>query len=152
MAHAGSLHETLVTKLKTEIAPDGDFWALCLFQPLPKIYATRPNQDNALGLPSDHDALVLQTTVMVRTPEQEALAYPHCKAFLEAVRGFAAAPEIDGNLDWVYVNYADASQDPLRSYGVENVRRLKAVAGKYDPEGVFQRLCVGGFKIGGVKI
>ncbi|KAK4214117.1 hypothetical protein QBC37DRAFT_421736 [Rhypophila decipiens] len=149
-SHAAALHEQLVTKITTEIAPDGDFWAMCLFQPLPRI-CTKP-RDNALGLPSEHDALLVQTSVMVRTPEQEALAYPLCKAYLEAVRKFAAKPEIDGYLDWEYINYADASQDPLRSYGKANVDRLKAVARKYDPQQVFQKLCMGGFKIGDVDL
>ena len=90
---------------------------------------------------------------MVRTPEQEKLAYPHCKAFLEAMRKFASSEiEGDGNLDWEYINYADASQNPLRSYGGNNVRRLKEVARKYDPQEIFQKLCRGGFKIADVEI
>ncbi|KAM7191814.1 hypothetical protein V8F33_008661 [Rhypophila sp. PSN 637] len=149
-SHAAALHEQLVARITTEIAPDGDFWAMCLFQPLPRI-CTKP-RDNALGLPSEHDALLVQTSVMVRTPEQEALAYPLCRSYLEAVREFAAKPEIDGNLDWEYINYADASQNPLRSYGKANVDRLKAIARKYDPQEVFQKLCMGGFKIGAVDL
>lgn len=155
VSHAGTLHQELVTRLKTEIVRGDDFWALCLFQPLPLKIITSSSKttthNNALGLlPSDQDdALLLQTTVMVRTSEQEALAYPYCQAFLAAVREFASGlPDGDGNLEWEYMNYANASQDPLRSYGEANVERLKHVAKKYDPEEVFQRLCVGGFKIG----
>ncbi len=103
--------------------------------------------------PAEHDGLLMQTTVMVRTAAQEKLAYPHCKAFLAAVREFASSNvEGNGNLEWEYMNYADASQDLLGSYGADNDRRLKIVARKYDPEEVFQKLCKGGFKIADVKI
>ena len=132
---------------------------MCLFQPLPKVFAAQHGKTpNALGLSrpdqlAQHDGLLLQTTVMVRTPEQEKLAYPHCKAFLEAMRKFASSEiEGDGNLDWEYINYADASQNPLRSYGGDNVRQLKEVARKYDPQEIFQKLCRGGFKIADVEI
>lgn len=97
------------------------------------------------------DGLLFQAAAMLRTPEQEAFAYPKIKAWIEAVRAFAAT-EIDGGLlDWTYLNYADRSQDPFGSYGAGNVRRLKDVAVRYDPDGVFQKLCPGGFKISHVR-
>jgi hypothetical protein len=57
------------------------------------------------------------------------------------------------------MNYADAYQDPLASYGAEKVEKIRAAAGKFDPNGTFQRKAPGGFKIsragfatgGGVK-
>ncbi|KNG90990.1 hypothetical protein ANOM_000680 [Aspergillus nomiae NRRL 13137] len=48
-------------------------------------------------------------------------------------------------LPYQYCNYAARDQDPLASYGAENVARLKAVASKYDPDGVFQTLQSGGW-------
>ena len=33
------------------------------------------------------------------------------------------------------------------SYGPESVARLRAASRKYDPQGVFQTLCPGGFKL-----
>jgi hypothetical protein len=45
------------------------------------------------------------------------------------------------------LDYADITQDPLASYGAENVKKMKAAAKKYDPQGVFQNLVPGGFKI-----
>jgi len=47
-----------------------------------------------------------------------------------------------------YINYADPSQKPIASYGVENVEFLRQVSRKYDPEGVWQRQVPGGFKLG----
>jgi len=50
-------------------------------------------------------------------------------------------------VDYLYLNYADKDQDPLSGYGQEKVEFMKAVAEKYDPEGVYQNLMPGGFKI-----
>ncbi|KAE8149171.1 FAD-binding domain-containing protein [Aspergillus avenaceus] len=52
-----------------------------------------------------------------------------------------------------YSNYSSRDQDPLASYGVENIERMKSVAAKYDPDGVFQKLQNDGWllsKVGGV--
>jgi hypothetical protein len=52
-------------------------------------------------------------------------------------------------VDFIYMNYASVYQDVLKGYGKENYDRLKAIAGKYDPEEVFQKLMPGYFKFGG---
>lgn len=49
--------------------------------------------------------------------------------------------------EFQYINYADPSQDPIRSYGEENVKRLRKTSRRYDPKGVFQRQAPGGFKL-----
>jgi hypothetical protein len=49
--------------------------------------------------------------------------------------------------DFVYLNYADPSQDPIGSYGRDNVRQLKQTSKKYDPRGIFQNRVPGGFKL-----
>lgn len=57
------------------------------------------------------------------------------------------AKSIGGDDEYIYLNYADKSQNPLRSYGSENLRKLRRVAEKYDPTAVFQRQVPGGFKL-----
>ena len=49
--------------------------------------------------------------------------------------------------DLIYLNYANADQDPLASYGEDNLSYLKSVAKKYDPKGIFQTQVPGGFKV-----
>ena len=49
--------------------------------------------------------------------------------------------------NFVYLDYANQAQDPILTYGGENVARLRAAARKYDPRGVFQRQVPGGFKL-----
>ena len=48
---------------------------------------------------------------------------------------------------FVYLNYANQVQDPISTYGRENVASLRAAATRYDPLGVFQRQVPGGFKL-----
>lgn len=46
-----------------------------------------------------------------------------------------------------YMNYAWDFQDPISSYGEENRAFLQEVSKKYDPEGLFQKGVLGGFKL-----
>lgn len=50
--------------------------------------------------------------------------------------------------DYEYINYASQYQDPISTYG-SAVPFLRATAANYDPEGVFQKLRSGGFKLYG---
>ena len=42
---------------------------------------------------------------------------------------------------------ADAYRSPFDGYGAENKRFLQQMSKMYDPDGLFQRACVGGFKL-----
>lgn len=146
VSKAASLHQGLIDTLKTFIVPGGDFVSLCLFQPLPKIIVQAG--DNPMGVTRQSgDSLLVMTTVMVRTAKQKTEAHPKCKAFLNELREFARSTNEDLNLDWEYLNYADETQDPLASYGAENVKTLRAISERYDPGQAFQKLCRGGFKL-----
>ncbi|KAK1500528.1 FAD binding domain-containing protein [Colletotrichum tamarilloi] len=46
-----------------------------------------------------------------------------------------------------YMNYASQFQDLFDGYGQANKERLRSIAEKYDPSGVFQELSPGGFKV-----
>jgi hypothetical protein len=48
-------------------------------------------------------------------------------------------------LPFIYSNYASRDQNPLASYGDENVEKLQVIARKYDPARVFQTLQNGGW-------
>ncbi|KAE8350521.1 hypothetical protein BDV28DRAFT_138946 [Aspergillus coremiiformis] len=61
------------------------------------------------------------------------------------------AKETGTYLPFLYSNYASLDQDPIAGYGAENVARLKAVAAKYDPDGVFQTLQNGGWLLSKVR-
>jgi hypothetical protein len=120
-----------------------------LFQPLPLLFARKSaaaGGGNVMGLDRQTDnGLILTVSLMVKTQDDSAFATPKIQAWVQALQTFAAG--VGGNQDWLYANYADKSQDPLASYGAENVEFLREVAGRYDPDGVFQKRCPGGFKL-----
>jgi len=48
---------------------------------------------------------------------------------------------------FLFVNDAYLSQNPLRSYGAQNFRKLQQVGNAYDPHKMFQQQMPGGFKL-----
>lgn len=92
---------------------------------------------------------MFQVQLMVNSIEQETIARGRMIEFRETMKQYSV--EMGGAVDWEYLNYADISQDPLKTYGEENVEHLRQVAAKYDPTGVFQTRHPGGFKISRVQ-
>lgn len=151
-AKAVELHATLVEDLK-QFIPTGTFTTQCLFQPLPTVFGkvSAEKGGNSLGIKEQkEDGILFVAIAMMETSGHYEFAYPKVKAWVDGVADYADTIE-NGKLDWVYVNYADKSQDPLASYGSENVDRLRRVAAEYDSEGVFQTLCPGGFKVSDIR-
>ncbi|KAK8083902.1 hypothetical protein PG996_002683 [Apiospora saccharicola] len=151
---AAELHGKLVKDLKSKVT-DGDFTSHVAFQPLPWLFVKQSHatneSGNILGLEQNPgDAILMQAGVSVRTSELAKWVDPKVAALLEGVKSFASS--IDGGLlPWIYLNYAHPSQKVLQSYGPENVQRMRDAASRYDPGGVFQQLCPGGFKISAVS-
>jgi len=77
--------------------------------------------------------------------EQDALFQQAGADLVDRIRAYAVS--IGADNPYLYLDYADITQDPLASYGAENVKKMRAAAKKYDPQGVFQNLVPGGFKI-----
>ncbi|KAI0103999.1 Glucooligosaccharide oxidase [Nemania sp. FL0031] len=50
-------------------------------------------------------------------------------------------------IDFIYLNYADISQNVYQSWGQNSVAKLRTASKKYDPRGVFQTTVPGGYKI-----
>lgn len=102
---------------------------------------------NVLGLDSSltRNAVLFLLTLKTKTPADEAVIHARGGVFFANVD--EAVKASGNNLPMVYLNYANPSQDPLGSYGVENVAFMRDIAAKYDPQGIFQRRVPGGFKI-----
>ena len=49
---------------------------------------------------------------------------------------------------YIFPNYGYPKSDLFAGYGEESVERMRKVAEKVDPEGVFQKCVPGGFKLG----
>ncbi|KAK9781362.1 hypothetical protein SCARD494_14103 [Seiridium cardinale] len=141
------LHEELCDFMAAQ-SPDGDFVTQAMFQSIPTIFSQHSveNGGNVLGLDRENENLVmLLYTLAVNGAEQEAIAQEQMRKFGDATMEYATS--IDAAADWKYINYAYQQQDPLGSYGAENVAKIQAAALKYDPSGIFQTRAPGGFKI-----
>lgn len=77
--------------------------------------------------------------------EQDTLFQQAGADLVNRIREYAVS--IGADNPYLYLDYADKTQDPLAGYGAENVKKMKAAATKYDPHEVFQTLVPGGFKI-----
>ncbi|KAF2010251.1 FAD-binding domain-containing protein [Aaosphaeria arxii CBS 175.79] len=134
------------------LSADGDFITQCMFQSIPTIFSKHSVErgGNVLGLDKvDKNAIMLLFDIAVKTPEEEALARPLLRSYGRKMQEFAAKK--GGLVDWQFLNYADSYQNPLGSYGAENVEKIRAAAAKFDPQGIFQTKAPGGFKISKVE-
>lgn len=119
-----------------------------MFQAIPTLFSEHSVQKggNVLGLDREkEDLIMLLFTMAVESKEQEAIAQAQMRQWGDAVMEFARSR--GSAADWQYINYAYDYQDPLSSYGAENVRKIRQAAAKYDPNGVFQTRAPGGFKV-----
>ncbi|KAG9199276.1 hypothetical protein G6514_008623 [Epicoccum nigrum] len=145
------LHEEFVNEWKS-VSSDPDFITQLMFQSIPTGFSKHSiaKGGNVLGLDKETENVVmLLYNIAVKSPELEILARKKLFASGETMKRFAAS--LDGLINWIYLNYADGTQDPLSSYGPDNVAKIRAAAKKYDPKQVFQTRVPGGFKISKVK-
>ncbi|KAK0636070.1 hypothetical protein B0T17DRAFT_612854 [Bombardia bombarda] len=141
------LYEAWVSKL-VAAANGTDVSPLMIYQPIPLnvLRAMQANGGNALGLtPSDGPLMIVQLSVSWASSALDEVVESSCKDLIGSVNALAAKRKL-GN-GFVYVNYADSSQDVFASYGKENLARLRLVAKKWDPKGLYQKLWRGYFKV-----
>ncbi|KAL4405175.1 FAD binding domain-containing protein [Colletotrichum abscissum] len=133
--------------MKVAVGAD-QFTTQMVFQPLPAYFAAigTENGGNVLGLDGEKENAILWLgLVTINTEAQEAVARARMASASAQIADYAIS--VDGNVNWCYLNYADPSQDPIKTYGSANVDFIREVAAKYDPEGKFQTRIPGGFKI-----
>lgn len=130
--------------------PESGFNTLCMFQPITKSIIDKGvrNGGNMFGLESfteDGNGIMFLVTFAVNGADQEEIALPKIKAYNDDIEEYARS--IGSYWNWKYPNYAHKSQDPISTFGEENIHKLQAASAKYDPEGVFQKLRTTGFHI-----
>ncbi|KAI1486372.1 FAD binding domain-containing protein [Biscogniauxia mediterranea] len=133
--------------LKQSIGAENFITAMFL-QPIPSyVGAIGPQKGgNMLGLDEIKDnALLWTTSSSGNTAETHAVAQAGLNAMTAQLKEISKSTATD--LDFLYLNYADANQDILGSYGLKNIQHMRDVAARYDPAGVFQKRIPGGFKI-----
>ncbi|KAK2809499.1 hypothetical protein FQN50_003767 [Emmonsiellopsis sp. PD_5] len=133
--------------LKPFLDTPGLIWSL-LFQPIPTVVTDVSKQTggNVLGLENNKKNQILYLLYLTWTDEADDEAL-HTAAYdtideikAESIKAGKASP-------YIYLNYAGEFQDVITGYGPENAAKLAALSAKYDPNGVFQKLVPGGWKV-----
>lgn len=148
LKHCNKLHEQFVKSVSDSIGAN-NFTTMMFFQPLPVSYGRlgQKRGGNMLGLEDmEGNAIMFTGEVMVKS---DAASFAVAKAGLHsmtaALKDYSVS--VGGEMDLVYLNYADPSQDSIGSYGVDKVQYLRDVSAKYDPTGIFQKRFPRGFKL-----
>ncbi|TDZ39515.1 FAD-dependent monooxygenase yanF [Colletotrichum trifolii] len=137
------------SKMQTAV-PGCEFEMLLQFQPFTQnmVNHSIANGGNILGLERVLADGPTSNWLLALTVDKEAnqdTLLPMALEFRDEVNAYAK--EMGMFKEWSYLNYAYADQNPIATYGEENVALLRAVAAKVDPNGVFQRLRTTGFKL-----
>ena len=121
---------------------------ITMFQPVPKVFSDRGNErgGNVMGLDRANGNQVLFLFFVAWANEaDDKVLNDAANTLIQQVK--ALTQQKNKANDWIYLNYALSTQDVLTAYGPGNVQKIAAAAKKYDPNGVFQKLVPGGYKI-----
>lgn len=127
----------------------GLVWTLVL-QPLLPDWV-RKGDANPLGLgrhdgsPLDEPLVIVSFTVNWAERRDDDFVKMTTRRAIEQIDAVAVANRTGHQ--YRCLNYCADWQRPFDGYGAENHRFLHEVSRRYDPEGLFQRGCVGGFKL-----
>ncbi|KAL4791452.1 hypothetical protein BDV19DRAFT_393063 [Aspergillus venezuelensis] len=145
---AAQAFEVLIETVKIQV-PDHHFSSQMVLQPLAASFAERSlaRGGNMLGLERiKDDCVILVCSLETQTAElNETVGRPALKIGIDEIEDFAKS--VDDDVDFRYLNYCDGSHCPIARYGDENVQKMREVAARVDPQGVFQKRVPGGFKI-----
>ncbi|KAJ5382261.1 FAD-binding type 2 [Penicillium concentricum] len=92
---------------------------------------------NPLGLKAEPQQWILVMLDWLN-PEDEATMLTASRKIVDQAE--AVAKKNGTYIDFKYSNYSSRDQDPLATYGSENLSKLRSVAKEVDPQGVFQKL------------
>ncbi|KAM3421756.1 Bifunctional solanapyrone synthase [Cercospora zeina] len=133
-------------QLKRIKSVERSVWAL-VFQPL-SAAMTRKGSPNVLGFGTRHanDTLIIALLcVSWRDAKDDELVEQVSRDVAKLSEDYAREK---GTLDpYIYLNYAASGQDVFGGYGEGAKQSMQEVSTKYDPEGFFQEVKQGGFKL-----
>ncbi|KAL8676864.1 MAG: hypothetical protein Q9186_006651 [Xanthomendoza sp. 1 TL-2023] len=123
----------------------GMVWTLIL-QPLLPVMV-RKGQADSQGLAGRTESLVIILfTIVWERKTDDDLVQRTTRKVINDIDEFAAT---QGTADpYRYLNDCAIWQSPFDGYGAESKRFLQQISKVYDPDGLFQRACSGGFKLG----
>ncbi|KAK0636792.1 hypothetical protein B0T17DRAFT_483089 [Bombardia bombarda] len=104
--------------------------------------ASKAKGGNPTGIPAvNHQWWTTVVDWQKASDDAEVLGVPI--ATTEKWKALAKAKKLD--LDFTYMNDASRDQNPIGSYGDANIKKLKTISKKYDPQQIFQNLQNDGF-------
>ena len=137
-------HDAITSLRRAKVK--GLVWTLVL-QPLLPAWV-RKGDPNPQGLHdgTDEPLVIVSFTINWDERKNDEFIKATARHALEQMEAFAVAHGTSH--PWRYLNYCAEWQRPFEGYGEENLRFFRGVSRRYDPEALFQRGCVGGFKLG----
>ncbi|KAE8454649.1 hypothetical protein EG329_000272 [Mollisiaceae sp. DMI_Dod_QoI] len=119
----------------------------CIFVPLtiPMLQQTAKNGGNAMGLTADTPLMLFLLEVTWDNASDQPAVLQFAQNFISEAN--ATAHSMGVNHPYVHLNHAAAAQNPFFGYGEKNLKKLRAASAKYDPQGTFQKLVPGFFKL-----
>ena len=162
------IHNRMIEEAKAGAKGD-DYTMFTMIQPWPKLFTDHSTEQggNVLGLDRFNEnlfrksaynklhsrCLTLSCTEVLfdyswKDQADDVLFNQLANSALEELTTYSKS--IGADNEFIYLNYANINQNPLSSYGPENVEYIRTVARKYDQTGVFQNQVPGGFKISAV--
>lgn len=124
----------------------GIVWSVTLQPITPTIIAHSPFLQEAipdLAANSNKTVVVAQLTGTWKDPKDTAAVETTALKLIDSIDREARAADM--NTGYIYLNYAHAGQNVFGEG--QRKERLREVSRQYDPEGIFQRVVPGGFKL-----
>ncbi|KAL7911482.1 hypothetical protein GGI35DRAFT_477200 [Trichoderma velutinum] len=104
------------------------------------------NGTNSMGLTAgEKDLVMVDMTIAYTNAADDATVQTAIQNIVSQQKSYLSKQGL--LIPFVYLNYADKSQDPISSYGSASKAKLQAVSKKYDPKGLFQTANPGGYKL-----
>ncbi|MCJ1226704.1 hypothetical protein MMC12_003357 [Toensbergia leucococca] len=125
-----------------------DFQASFVLQPIPTSITDKGalTGGNSLGIDESSGNLVWLDLTIQWSETSDDVAVNNATQYL-LTQAIQYAKSKGQHNEYLYLNYAMQSQDPIASYGVKNVAAMQAVSSQHDPDQVFQNMVPGGFKM-----
>lgn len=122
-----------------------DCMFIYIMQPILPQWANR-GDPNVLGLEGlDEPLVIISFAVNWKKVEDDDAVKNAVRQCIERIEEYGAAHGTGHR--YRFSNYSTEWQSPLQGYGPDNMRLMQDVSRRYDPEGLFQTGCLGGFKL-----
>ncbi|CAI7652776.1 unnamed protein product [Penicillium glandicola] len=150
MKRTVDIHNRIPEEAKAGAKGD-DYNMYTMIQPWPKLFTDRSTEQggNVLGLDRfEENMFQVLFDYAWKDEADDVLFHRLANSALEELTAYSKS--IGADNEFIYLNYANSTQNPLSTYGSESVEYIRTVAKKYDQTGVFQTQMPGGFKISAV--